>query len=189
MTATAISTAAIMMRMSLRHADRGDDRIDREDDVDHDHLEDDEHEGAAADRGRLMARRPPSPAASISACISWVALAIRNRPPPIRMMSCQEIDWPNIVTSGSDRPTSQVSVNSSRMRKTSASDRPRRRACVGLRLGQARHQDGDEHDIVDAEHDLERAQRDERGPGMRIGQKIEHAPRQLLRRNAPPIRI
>ncbi len=41
-----------------------------------------------------------------------------------------------------------------------------------LRL-EPRGQDRDENEIVDAEHDLERGQGDERGPGMRIGQERE----------------
>src|SRR5262249_37515185 len=41
-------------------------------------------------------------------------------------------------------------------------------------------QERDEHDIVDAEYDLQRAQRNEARPGMRIGQEVEkHGPRNV----------
>ena len=40
--------------------------------------------------------------------------------------------------------------------------------------GEPRHDNGDEYDIVDAEHDFQRAQGDECSPGVRIGEKIEH---------------
>ena len=38
----------------------------------------------------------------------------------------------------------------------------------------ARHQDGDEDDVVDAEHDLEHRQGGERGPGIGVGEEFEH---------------
>jgi len=40
---------------------------------------------------------------------------------------------------------------------------------LGLLLRQTRHQDRQEDDIVDAEHDLQRGQCHQRGPGVRIG--------------------
>src|SRR5262249_44237172 len=41
-------------------------------------------------------------------------------------------------------------------------------------------QERDEHDIVDAKYDLQRAQRDEARPGMRISQEVEeHGPRNV----------
>ena len=43
---------------------------------------------------------------------------------------------------------------------------------LGVLRRAARHQHRDEHDIVDAEHDLERRQGDERRPGIRIGQTV-----------------
>ena len=62
------------------------------------------------------------------------------------------------------RPISQVSLNSMATRMISASSRPNLPHPLAGLLLQPRHQDGDEHDIVDAEHDLERAQRQERQP-------------------------
>ena len=40
---------------------------------------------------------------------------------------------------------------------------------------EARHQHGDEDDVIDAENDLERAQGDERKPSIGIGEKLEHS--------------
>ena len=60
--------------------------------------------------------------------ISLVALAIRNKPPPIKMMSRQEISIAKNENRGEVRPTSQVSANSIAIRKMKASERPMRRA-------------------------------------------------------------
>ena len=112
---------------------------------------------------------------SISACISWVALAIRNSPPPIRIRSCQENGLSQTVNTMADRPSSEVSANNSAMRKTSASpepDPPRDLAAAGI---ETPDQDRDEDDVVDAEHDLERGEACERGPGVEVGQEVEHA--------------
>ena len=71
------------------------------------------------------------------------------------------------------------------MRKTKASAKPiwrARCACFGVA---ARHQDRDEDDVVDAEHDLEHRQGDQRGPGVRIGQQFESWRRYVLRAGAP----
>jgi hypothetical protein len=51
-------------------------------------------------------------------------------------------------------------------RKMNASERPTRRARRALSSASR-----DENEIVDAEHDLERGQRDERGPRIRVGQQ------------------
>ena len=52
-------------------------------------------------------------------------------------------------------------------------DAPRHQPLLGR---QARHHERDEDDVVDAEHDLHRAQGDEACPDMRIGQPVdEHA--------------
>ncbi|CAM5610321.1 hypothetical protein RLIN73S_01789 [Rhodanobacter lindaniclasticus] len=66
--------------------------------------------------------------------ISWVALPIRNRPPPIRMMSRQENAWPNSENSGAVSPTIQAIASNKPSRDTAASMMPRRRAlsrCCG----------------------------------------------------------
>ena len=47
---------------------------------------------------RLRLGSPPAP--SIFWWISWVALAIRNRPPAIRIRSRHEKAWPNSSNSG-----------------------------------------------------------------------------------------
>ncbi len=43
---------------------------------------------------------------------------------------------------------------------------------LAARLGQLVHEDRDENDIVDAEHELERRQREKSDPGLRIGQQF-----------------
>ncbi len=45
---------------------------------------------------------------------------------------------------------------------------------VRLFLRQALHDDGNEHDIVDTEHDLHDGQRGETGPDGRVGQHVDH---------------
>ena len=68
------------------HADRGDHRVEREDDVEQHDLDD--------DRARTTARRAPAPWPSSPSSRSWissVALPSRNRPPPIRMRSRPEM--------------------------------------------------------------------------------------------------
>src|SRR5690348_1267326 len=60
--------------------------------------------------------------------ISWVALPIRNRPPPIRIRSRQENAWPNSSNSGAVSPTIQAIASNRPSRDTAASMMPRRRA-------------------------------------------------------------
>ena len=65
-------------------------------------------------------------------------------------------------------PSARSAPNSRTMRKTNASDRPIWRARARLRRSAAATTRTEMNTtIVDAEHDLERGQRDERGPGMR----------------------
>jgi hypothetical protein len=42
-----------------------------------------------------------------------------------------------------------------------------------LFLGQAVDEDGDENDVVDAEHDFQQCQRQECAPGLRVGEPVE----------------
>ena len=51
-------------------------------------------------------------------------------------------------------------------------DAPRRQPPFGR---QPRYEQRDEHDIVDTEHDLHRAQGNEACPRVRVGQPVEHA--------------
>ncbi len=46
---------------------------------------------------------------------------------------------------------------------------------LALLLRQPPDQNRDEDDVVDAENDLEQRQRDERQPGLRVGQQLHHA--------------
>src|SRR5215467_6800207 len=84
---------------------------------------------AGTARGSSLPSRP-----STSRWISCVDLAIRNAPPPIRMMSRQEMAIPNRLNSGAVRPTSQVRPASIKTRNRKASDSPiwrTRRASLG----------------------------------------------------------
>src|SRR6266545_111284 len=75
-----------------------------------------------------------SPWPSISRWISCVDFAIRKAPPPIRIMSRQEMPIPNRLNSGAVRPISQVRPKSIITRNRKASDSPiwrARRASLG----------------------------------------------------------
>ena len=85
-TIIAITTAAIMISMSCAMPiavtiELIENTRSTDDDLHHDQQND-----AQARARRVVGSRR----ASTSAWISCVALAIRNSPPPIRMMSCQE---------------------------------------------------------------------------------------------------
>ena len=183
----AITTAAIMISMIVGHADRGDDRS---------RCENTRSTTTSCARspttGALALRRGhfARPSASTSPWISCVALAIRNRPPPIRMMSRQENDsCRTIVTTRIGQLRSARSAREQHAtRKTNASDRPiwRARGALGRRRA-ARHQHRDEHDVVDAEHDLERGQR-RRAPPRHWDRSAMQTWSWLPRRNRPTIK-
>ena len=81
---------------------------------------------------------------------------------------------PKIEKTGWVSPISQVRPNSITMRKMKRereADLPRPLRLIGRA---ARHQDGDEDDVVDAEHDLEHGQGGERRPGLGICEQFEH---------------
>ena len=91
-----------------------------------------------------------------------VAFQTRNRPPAIRIRSRQEKPWPKAVNTGSVSCTMNeiVASSTSRMIKRRADAEP-----AGARLLLLRQlvgQDRDEDQIVDAEHDLEHDQRQQR---------------------------
>ena len=108
-------------------------------------------------------------------CSSMVPLSSKKMPPPMRMKSLQEKALPKIVTRGSVRLTIQAMAESSTRRMASA-----RPAALLLR-GQARGEDGDENEVVDAQHDLEHDQGAQSGPGRGIGD-----PREIPHGSFPP---
>ena len=63
------------------------------------------------------------------------------------------------VNSGAVRPMIQASINSRPMRMNIAMNRPMRARQLLLLRRQLVHQDGDEDDVVDAQHQLQRGQR------------------------------
>ena len=69
---------------------------------------------------------------------------------------------------------SHTMENSSAMRVSIANASPLMRADFALLLRQPPDQDRDEDDVVDAEDDLERGQRDEGEPRLRVGEQLHH---------------
>ena len=112
---------------------------------------------------------PSSP--SVSWWISMVDFHTRNRPPAMRMRSRPEMSVPMTVNSGAVSPTIHDSTSSRPMRMNIARNRPMRRAFSRCTRSQLVDQDGDENDVVDAEHQLERRQREKSDPYLRIGQE------------------
>ena len=77
------------------------------------------------------------------------------------------------VNSGAVSPTIHDSTSSSpdaHEHREEQADAPRRLALRGRQLVD---QDRDENDVVDAEHELERRQREKRDPDLRIGQQSD----------------
>src|SRR5215211_3473735 len=75
-------------------------------------------------RGEAAAVSACGSRASISPWISWVALAMRNKPPPMRIRSRQESSRSNRVTTGSLRPDRKVRPPSIITRNRNAKPRP-----------------------------------------------------------------
>ena len=78
------------------------------------------------------------------------------------------------VKSGAVRPMIQDRISSRPMRMNIARNRPIVRAVPAALGGQLVDQDRDEDDVVDAEHELERGQRQQGDPGLRVGQQFDH---------------
>ena len=78
------------------------------------------------------------------------------------MRSRPEISLPKTVKSGAVSRMIHAIDSSSTMRITIAASRPVRRACGLLRRRQLARQNRDEDDVVDAENDFEKRQRDQR---------------------------
>ena len=95
--------------------------------------------------------------------ISPVLFQRRNRPPPIRTRSRPEISWPTMSmrNSGAVMPMIQESMNSRPTRMNIARNRPIMPRLALLLRRQLVDQDRDEDDVVDAEHQLERGERQE----------------------------
>ena len=87
-------------------------------------------------------------------------------------MSLPEKPWPKISNSGSVRPMTQAMARISTRRGTSAMMMPSRCAVCALLLRQLADEHGDEHQIVDAEDDFERGQRQQAEPDIGIQQPV-----------------
>ena len=155
--------------IGLGESHRGEHRVQREHDVDDGDLH---HDGREAGEHARACARPPTPSS-----VSWISvtlLASRNRPPSNRMMSRPE----NSCRRSQNQRLGQPRQPHDGEQQRDAREHRQREAGDARRLAPLRrqpaHQDGDEDDVVDAEHDLERRQRDERYPRLRIGQQLHH---------------
>ena len=168
--ATSITATAMIDRRHhhvelVDHADRGDDRVQREHDVERDDLRHDRPEGGCA----------PGAAASPVGCtsrrswISIVAFTSRKSPPAMRMRSRQDTPWPHTANTGFVSDMTQLMPASNARRMTSASVRPIRRARSRSPRRQPAGENRDEDQVVDAEDDLEHDERREADPDRRIG--------------------
>ena len=166
----------------LGHADRGQDRIDREDQVEQQDLDDRSAEGRAS-ASRCRRRRRPAPGSTLW-WISLVAFQTRNRPPAIRIRSRQEklvskpgspwapgAPWIPRSKTGAVSPTSQAIPESRTRRMISARLMPIRRARCRWCSRQLVGQDRDEDQIVDAEHHLEHDAGSRARPRPRAGRR------------------
>ena len=127
----------------------------------------------------MEVRPPPVAWPSSPSSASWISVTafhIRNRPPAIRIRSRTENPWSPMVNSGSLRPTIQEIVSSRRIRIPIARPRPIVRARSRCSAGQPLHEHRDEHDVVDAQHDLEDRQGQQGDPRLGVGEPV-HAPR------------
>ena len=140
------------------HADGGDDRVEREDDVEQHDLDDD-----ARKRRRDAGRRVPLLALQPVVNLE-VLLASRNRPPTIRIRSRPEISCPRIVNSGAVSLTIQASENSSSDARDHRAEQAEPARPRLLRRGSLPDEDRDENDVVDAEDDFQKRERREGDP-------------------------
>ena len=132
---TAITMASTITGIVADHADRGDHRVEREDDVDDRDLR---RACRTKSAGRLARGDPASPSPSSELWISSTDFASRKSPPPIRIRSRPEnaLRGPT-ENSGSVRRIIHASESSSPMRISIASARPMMRARVALLRRQA----------------------------------------------------
>ena len=177
-------------RQFVGHADRGQDRIDREHHVEQQDLHDRGGEAERLAAAGLSSVASASPASTLW-WISLVAFQTRNRPPAIRIRSRHE----NAVSKlgiavrvrGAGQPEIEHRLRPARRSRRSrtagrvaspAPGRCRFAASARVRLGQLVRQDRDEDEIVDAEHDLHHDQRGSaaQAAGSASSSKDRHAP-------------
>ena len=83
-----------------------------------------------------------------------------------------------------DQPHQQAEQEDAENEREREPDLPR---ALRLRLGNASDDNRQEDDVVDAEHDLERRQRQQRRPCFRTGQEFDHDLSDRNSRNAPSL--
>ena len=107
--------------------------------------------------------------------ISQVALASRKKPPTMRMRSRPG----ELVLEEREQRLGQGHHPADAQQQQDAHAHGREDAhaagAVALILGQLVGEDGDEDDVVDAEHDLERGQRQQRDPDLGVRQQFHGA--------------
>ena len=162
---TEATTAAIMTDDLVDQADRGDDGIEREHHVDDDDLQDDGGEA------RLHALRG-------MAFLTFGELVdFHGRLPHQEQAARDEDEIPAGDLRAGDREQRRGEAHDPRQHQQQPdahehgeeqADAARVLALLALELVD---QDRDENDVVDAEHQLERRQREKRDPNLRIGQE------------------
>ena len=139
----------------LHHAHGRDHRVQREYGVQHHDLQDHLPEHGML---RLLPGVRPAPPSRARA-VPWCPLNSRNRPPSIRIRSRPEISAPSTVNRGWVSVTTQAML----AKQAQAHDHGQRQAdharAVALMRRQLVGQDGDEHQVVDAQHDFKNDQR------------------------------
>ncbi len=151
----------------LGHADRGDDRIDGEDEIDDGDLQNG-GDHRVGDR-----------------CLPALLLAFDVLMHLARALDQEEqaagdedeVAPRKIVTGEAEEGRRQMNDIGNAAQHDDAEDErqqqpdaPRRQPLLGMH---ARHHQRDEDDVVDAEHDLHRAQGNEARPDMRVGQPVD----------------
>ena len=150
----------------LRHPDRSDDGIQREHQIDDDDLDDDPEE-----RAGFGLRRIPSAFARFDLAVNLVRR--------LGDQECTAADQDDVAPRKpdaidgehrlrqSDQPHQQAEQQDTKHQRKRQSDLPR---AFRLPRRNARHDHREEDDVVDAEHDLERRQGQQRRPRFGAGQ-------------------
>src|SRR5207342_1657543 len=157
-------------RRLVGHADRRDDRVEREHDVDHRDLRDDTHE-----RDRRLA------VDVLGFFLADDQVLDLGRPLHHQEHAAQD---QHQVADGDAQAEEieQLRGQSGQPRQRQqqadtgyAGDRDAELArLLALHQWQLAHRDRDEYQVVDAQHDLDRAQGDQGDPGLRVGEQFNH---------------
>ncbi|MFT3974476.1 MAG: hypothetical protein QM699_13805 [Amaricoccus sp.] len=179
-------TATAITQNLVRHADRGDDRVDREDQVDERDLH--HHRGEAA--------HDPSAAVAFVALKRLVDLHRRlvDQEQPAR--GEDQVLAAHVVAEGMEQRLGQADDPADEHEQHQPRHQRQRHAGVARRrlplLRQLADEHRDDHQIVDAEHDLQHGQGQEARQGIKHGvvPLVRRAPaRGVMAPAAPPRRV